>query len=160
MSLERARIPLVDASDDVMAIHQNHGYAHVPKARGAAWEGPEADHNRALALADAPGFQPHLYTIHSAQWRLRDGRVRPALSFAHLSWRAYVWSERRRWPRRLLHGTAHIRAGAGLALFGAGLMIRNPPTGWRFCRRKLRRFGRRLSAAPAAHRTHSENPRH
>lgn len=159
MNFERERIPLVDASDDVMAIHQNHGYGHVPKSRGVAWEGPEADHNRALALADAPGFQPHLYTIHSARWRLANGQVRPALSFAHLSWRAYVWSQKRRWPGRLLQGAAHLRAGAGLALFGASLMLRRPPTGWRFCRRKLRRFGSRFTGRPSTRPTGSARER-
>lgn len=42
-----ARIDLVNVSASVLALHQNHGYGHVPQGRGA-WEGPEADWNREL----------------------------------------------------------------------------------------------------------------
>jgi len=43
------RLPLVDVTDGVLALHQNHGYQHVPMGRGNTWEGPEADYNRRLA---------------------------------------------------------------------------------------------------------------
>jgi hypothetical protein len=39
------RIPTIDASRAVQAIHQNHEYAHVPKQRGEKSHGPEADRN-------------------------------------------------------------------------------------------------------------------
>ena len=43
------RLPVIDVTEGVLALHQNHGYDHVPMQRGDAWEGPEADHNRRLA---------------------------------------------------------------------------------------------------------------
>lgn len=42
----RRRIPVVDLTPSVLAIHQNHGYRHVPSGTGSRYEGPEADSNR------------------------------------------------------------------------------------------------------------------
>ncbi len=44
----RRGIPVIDATQVVTAIHQNHDYHHVPHRRGESWEGPEADQNREL----------------------------------------------------------------------------------------------------------------
>jgi hypothetical protein len=49
--LYRARslgLSVVDATGVVLAIHQRHGYDHVPGRRGPRWQGPEAEVNRAL----------------------------------------------------------------------------------------------------------------
>jgi hypothetical protein len=42
-------VPVVDGTAAVHAVHQTHGYGHVPGATGPGWEGPEADRNRELA---------------------------------------------------------------------------------------------------------------
>ena len=53
------RIPVIDCSEMIHDIHQNHDYGHVPAARDAMHEGPEADKNKELygeirfSLADA-----------------------------------------------------------------------------------------------------------
>jgi len=62
------RIPVVDATAQVLSYHQNHDYAHVPEASGRAWEGPEADSNRALIGPLAIEF-----TRKAANWRLTPG---------------------------------------------------------------------------------------
>lgn len=41
------RLPLVDATDAILAVHQNHDYAHVPGGDGASYNGPEAAAQRA-----------------------------------------------------------------------------------------------------------------
>lgn len=41
------RLPVIDASQSVLAIHQNHDYAHVPGGDGRNYDGPEADAQRA-----------------------------------------------------------------------------------------------------------------
>ncbi len=41
--------PVVDATQVVCAVHQNHDYHHVPGGDGRSWEGPEVRKNRALA---------------------------------------------------------------------------------------------------------------
>lgn len=40
--------PFIQCTNQVMAIHQNHDYVHVPKREGDTWEGPEAQYNRSL----------------------------------------------------------------------------------------------------------------
>ena len=42
---KRNDIPVVDATGGILAVHQNHGYGHVPAAR-KKYEGPEGDQNR------------------------------------------------------------------------------------------------------------------
>ena len=39
------RIPVVDATRAITAIHPRHGYEHVPERSGPLWYGPEADAN-------------------------------------------------------------------------------------------------------------------
>ncbi len=39
------RIPVVDATRAITAIHQEHGYEHVPERSGPLWYGPEAEAN-------------------------------------------------------------------------------------------------------------------
>ena len=41
----RLRIPVVDATRAITAIHPRHGYEHVPEGTGALWYGPEAEAN-------------------------------------------------------------------------------------------------------------------
>jgi hypothetical protein len=38
-------IPVVDATRSITAIHQQHGYEHVPEGSGTLWYGPEAKAN-------------------------------------------------------------------------------------------------------------------
>ena len=42
------RLPVVDATRVVTAVHQAHGYTHVPERSGYRWYGPEAESNFAL----------------------------------------------------------------------------------------------------------------
>ena len=44
----KKRCPIIDASNAITVIHQNHDYAHVPDKEGLKWNGPEAIKNRKL----------------------------------------------------------------------------------------------------------------
>lgn len=44
----RAKLPLVDATERLVAVHPNHGYGHHPGDRRGVFEGPEARHNESL----------------------------------------------------------------------------------------------------------------
>lgn len=66
-------IPVTDASESVYAVHQNHGYGHVPHATGELWYGPEASANHALADGT-----PMLSALHATHVMTRRG-PRPAL---------------------------------------------------------------------------------
>jgi hypothetical protein len=64
------KVPVVDASADVLAIHQDHDYAyHADGLRGVKTDS-ESRRNRALA-----GGQLHLYTIDHATHQLVDRRI-------------------------------------------------------------------------------------
>jgi hypothetical protein len=52
---------IVDASEAVMAVHQNHDYGHHPQGYKGVWEGEEAAANRVLA-----GGEDHHLSIEDA----------------------------------------------------------------------------------------------
>ena len=68
---------LVDASDVVMAIHQNHGYSHNPQGEKGIWEGPEAKRNRQLM-----GTWRHCYTMSHATHRLTSSGLKRNVTMA------------------------------------------------------------------------------
>jgi hypothetical protein len=81
------RIPVVDATKGVMAVHQNHDHAHVPSGRPGVdsdeetWAlGPEGRRNFEVAgwqkMLD--GDKRQLYTLRDATWRMSpSGQIRP-----------------------------------------------------------------------------------
>jgi hypothetical protein len=104
------RLPVIDATADVLAIHQNHGYTHVKHARGKMWEGPEGDQNLKLA-----GRLHHLYKITNADTKLVGGKLRPAWDLPHLKERLHAWSGRNRWAKQPLKWLGILeRSGKGL----------------------------------------------
>jgi hypothetical protein len=72
---------VVDATHDVRAVHQPHGYEHVGGGKNEAYYGEEAARNLELA-----GGKGRLYTLHDASHVLRGGKLRRNLG-APLRWR-------------------------------------------------------------------------
>lgn len=72
-------IPVIDATRVLMAIHQDHDYAHIPGGDGKSYEGPEADENRALL-----GGASYVFTVDDATKVLTRYGLLPALTLAHL----------------------------------------------------------------------------
>jgi hypothetical protein len=62
---------VIDATEVVTAIHQNHDYSHLPASMPDVWKGPEALENLELA-----GGYDLLCTIEDATHRLVDGEVK------------------------------------------------------------------------------------
>jgi hypothetical protein len=58
-------VPLVDATDSILAVHQNHDYSYHPQGEAGVWEGEEARRNYALL-----GGWRRLCTLESATYRL------------------------------------------------------------------------------------------
>jgi hypothetical protein len=87
---KKQRVPVVDASEVVMAVHQNHDYTHIPTdAIGEpggmeAWQrGPEARRNLEIAgCSDSlDGIYTEVYTLQDATWRFTTtGDIRPLSS--------------------------------------------------------------------------------
>jgi hypothetical protein len=66
------RYPLIDATEAITAVHQNHDYAHVPKRSDAMWDGPEAAENIRLL-----GSEERVFGIYDATHKLgQEGIVR------------------------------------------------------------------------------------
>jgi hypothetical protein len=64
------KVPVVDASADILAIHQNHDFTHHPEGLLGIRRDVESKRNRKLA-----GGQRHLYTIEHATHTIVDGRI-------------------------------------------------------------------------------------
>ena len=65
------RIPVVDATQMVIAIHQNHGYGHIQLRTDEKWEGPEAERNR-----DLMGSPDYGFNLTDANWVLTPQGLR------------------------------------------------------------------------------------
>ena len=70
-------LPLVDATEVVTAVHQNHSYPHVQS--GNAWKGPETTRNLELA----GGFE-HVFDLKDVTHKITPAQIRPALAWKHL----------------------------------------------------------------------------
>lgn len=75
---------VVDATHDVRAIHQPHGYDHVDGGKDEAYYGVEAARNLELA-----GGKSRLYTLYDASHVLRGGKLQRNAG-APLRWRENV----------------------------------------------------------------------
>ena len=60
-----AGVPVVDATERVVAIHQNHDYGYHPQGKQGVWQDEEAQRNYELA-----GGVRHIYSIADATHRL------------------------------------------------------------------------------------------
>jgi len=72
-------IPIIDVTEAMMAVHQNHDYLHVPSGSGDSYEGPEADINRQLAKEDGEYFG-----LLDATYRLKPSGLKLALERDYL----------------------------------------------------------------------------
>lgn len=71
--------PVIDATSSILAIHQNHGYAHLPGGQ-PHYDLAESHHNTALA-----GGLSHLYNMLDVNLQLKDGRLQsPPQTLARL----------------------------------------------------------------------------
>ena len=70
---------LIDATRMVMAIHQNHDYAHFPHGKYGGWNGPEAMRNRELSGTDVQNL-----LLWYATHILTPAGVKPARTRDHL----------------------------------------------------------------------------
>ncbi len=82
----------VDATADVMIIHQNHDYSHLPGGQ-PHYKLPETDENVRLA-----GGKRHIFLLRDANYQLKEG----AVSRKKLNWQS-VWREVEIFPLVSLH---------------------------------------------------------
>lgn len=70
---------VIDATDVVTAIHQNHDYSHVPGGKEAVWNGLEAKRNLELA-----GGNDRVFTLLDTTHALTNGGLKWKLTKDHL----------------------------------------------------------------------------
>ncbi|HWQ65286.1 MAG TPA: hypothetical protein VN372_00270 [Methanospirillum sp.] len=67
------RVPVIDATPVVVAVHQKHDYGHVRNGSGAQWEGPESEANRMIM----GGWERRYYSILDSDYYIRpDGEIK------------------------------------------------------------------------------------
>ena len=76
------RVPVIDATKAITAVHQNHDYSHVPLGKAGAFEGPEAQRNQNLL----GGWEYSLCPKHATRLLTPRG-LRRALTLKHLYYR-------------------------------------------------------------------------
>ena len=76
------KVPVIDATKAVTAVHQNHDYSHHPEGAAGVWEGPERKRNIELM-----GGRDHAFTLEHATWILTSQGIRRALTPRHLYFR-------------------------------------------------------------------------
>jgi len=117
--LYRARslsVPLIDATLVVMAVHQNHGYAHHPQGREGLWKGDEQVINDKLA-----GGVEHTFSLLDATHLLTPHKLRLAYDLGHLLRHCktlpmlYPWLPIR-WLQKALFMSRPLRSRFGLTL--------------------------------------------
>jgi hypothetical protein len=64
--VRKRKIPVIDATQVIHAIHQNHTYAHIPEKKGTRWEGPESDSNIRLVQ----NRTMYLWELADSDWLL------------------------------------------------------------------------------------------
>lgn len=67
-----ARVPVIDCTSFVLAIHQNHDYSHIKGGQREAWHGEEAQYNRSLCNAEK---LPWVIDVWHSTWVLNAKRV-------------------------------------------------------------------------------------
>lgn len=81
-------VPVIDATHDIAAVHQNHDYSHLRSGAGQ-YNGEERLMNVALA-----GGHRNMLSLREADWLLRDGSlIRPSglrrVMARVATWRSY-----------------------------------------------------------------------
>jgi hypothetical protein len=118
LSARRRRALVIDATESIWALHQNHGYNHHPQGAEGVWKGPEAAENERLA-----GGTMRLFNIVDATHRLAEGRIEPITGPAHRErerymrpalWPPAAWAEAA--AKRLGRAVSAVRKTAGRIL--------------------------------------------
>jgi hypothetical protein len=90
------RWPLIDASDDIMVIHQTHDYSHLANGQ-PHYRLPETKQNVILAGGDQT-----IFTLKDATHKITQGQVRPSMFSLRRFWREIEIFPLTKWHSRQL----------------------------------------------------------
>jgi hypothetical protein len=100
------RVPVIDATGVVTAIHQNHDYAHYATGEAGVWKGAESIRNIELM-----GGMGHAFTLEYATHLLTRKGLKKALTPRHIYFRieaAPLISPRLRWLAGPMKGLTRL----------------------------------------------------
>jgi len=66
------KIPVIDCSNSIFVVHQNHDYLHVPNQYGNKYEGPESNQNLELLKR----YRIYCWEIDDANWEILDDTIK------------------------------------------------------------------------------------
>jgi hypothetical protein len=115
-------LPIVDASDGVMAIHQNHDYSYHPAGREGVWTDELAVRNQALA-----GSRWHLCSIDDATHLVGPSGVRENPRRRRQALRRWVHNFRDTLRYGVLNWSRPLRHAIGLQKKRTGPATANAP---------------------------------
>ncbi len=73
----RLNVPVIDGSEAILAVHQNHDYNHHPKGKAGVWQGEEAKVSRSLV----GNWNPAIFRLEGATYRMTlNGLEKPKLT--------------------------------------------------------------------------------
>ena len=78
------KVPVIDATRVLTAVHQSHDYSHHIEGKAGVWEGPEAQRNRKLMGKYRYNCS---FNVRDATWILTSHGLKPALSLEHIYFR-------------------------------------------------------------------------
>jgi hypothetical protein len=119
----KLKVPVVDATPVVVAVHQNHDYGYHPGGLAGVWDDTESERNRQLA----GGFR-HLHCINDASYVLESHAIRRN----YRRWLVPLQREFFQFRGTLIRRTRPLRQRFGLthrALVRLGLLPPNPNEG-------------------------------
>jgi hypothetical protein len=77
------QIPVIDSTSAMLAIHQNHNYAHIPSGfTPVSFEGPESVKNRNLMDGEEKSFN-----LRDVTHQIKEDAIQKAMDFPHLQYR-------------------------------------------------------------------------
>ena len=91
-------VPLLNATQGLSVLHQNHAYKHVPEGVGATYSGPEGDENLRLSAEDAPDLNTAYASTYRAEWCFDGERIKLDESWGRWWWFtkyrffSYIWN--------------------------------------------------------------------
>lgn len=127
---------VIDATEAVLAVHQNHDYGYHPQGKEGVFSGEEAEGNYELA-----GGWRHLRTIADATEVVRKGGLKPN--------RLQHWARARRYARQA--GRVLVHSGIERAWFFVLGLTRPLRRKLGLNAENLRRFLSRTVSAPGKH---------
>jgi hypothetical protein len=107
-SARKRGIPVIEATYDVVAVHQNHDYGHLARGVDDCFTGPEGLRNQELYKLET------CISIFDSTHQLKNGKLRRTLQWDHISRRLDTWPlfspvlGLLAWPLRKLHGIAKL----------------------------------------------------